>query len=169
MNKEPIATDIDIRTTVEVQLAPFGDWTQTAEDKDGSPAEIVQHVTPETMGRVVEAFSKDVVVDVDHKSADGTDSRAAAWVTSVRVDPERGLVGTIEFTPYGADLVSGMEYRFVSVEWWVDDDSNPVELSAVAEGIIPEGEPVNVPKNLPGMNDGLEAKAPFKEDLNGIS
>lgn len=132
MNKEPIATGIDIRTTVEVQLAPFGDWPQTAEDKDGNPVEIVQHVTPETMGRVVEAFSEKVVVDVDHKSADGTDSRAAAWVKGLRADPERGLVGEFEFTPYGAELVGDREYRFVSVEWWVDDDGNPVELAAVA-------------------------------------
>ncbi len=149
--------DIDYGTVTDVQLAPFGDWTQTAEDKDGNPVEIVQHVTPETMGRVVEAFSKKVVVDVDRKSADGTDSRAAAWVKSVCVDPERGLVGEIEFTPYGADLVSGMEYRFVSVGIETDRATREFLKESFEDQIFISGETVKWKAEL--FHDALMGKS----------
>lgn len=116
---------------LEVQLAPFGDWPNTTVDEHGKQKEVVQHVTAEAVSRLVANFTGEVLVDVDHESIEGG-TEAAAWVTGLRADPDKGLVGTFRFTDTGADAVSNRRYRFVSVAWILDEGGEPCRLDSVA-------------------------------------
>ena len=113
---------------IEVQLAPLGDWTQVVGGK-----RVTQRFDGAACAAVVSNFRGELLVDADHRSTkpDG-DTSAYAWVTGLRADPERGLVGTMKFTPRGAAAVNGREYRFVSVAWFLGDDGRPRELDSVA-------------------------------------
>ena len=79
---------------VEVQIAPFGDWPNV--DADGNP--LTQSVDGEAVDRMVANFAGNILVDADHQSESGGSTEALAWVTALRADPERGLVGTMRFT-----------------------------------------------------------------------
>lgn len=113
---------------VDVQLAPLGDWAQTVNGK-----RITQRFDEASLSQVVANFRGEILVDADHRSTkpDG-DTSAYAWVTALRADPERGLVGTMRFTDKGAAAVNAREYRFVSVSWYLDPDGRPRELDSVA-------------------------------------
>ena len=113
---------------IDVQLAPLGDWMQTVNGK-----RITQHFDEAACAEVVRNFRGEILVDADHRSTkpDG-DTSAYAWVTGLRADPERGLVGTLRFTDKGAAAVNAREYRFVSVSWYLDPDGRPRELDSVA-------------------------------------
>jgi len=113
---------------IEVQLAPLGDWTQVVGKK-----RVTQRFDSAACAAVVANFRGELLVDADHRSTkpDG-DTSAYAWVTGLRADPERGLVGTMKFTPRGAAAVNGREYRYVSVAWFLGDDGRPRELDSVA-------------------------------------
>ena len=73
-----------------VQICPIGDFPNGGK---------MQHCTAEALRNVAEAWraagSKEILVDFEHSSEQGgtSDTSAAAWVSNVRVDPERGLVG----------------------------------------------------------------------------
>ena len=113
---------------IEVQLAPLGDWTQVVGKK-----RVTQRFDADACAAVVRNFGGELLVDADHRSTkpDG-DTSAYAWVTGLRADPERGLVGTMKFTAKGAAAVNDREYRYVSVAWFLGDDGRPRELDSVA-------------------------------------
>ena len=73
-----------------VQICPIGDFPNGGK---------MQHCTAEALRNVAEAWradgAKEILVDFEHSSEQGgtSDTSAAAWVSNVRVDPERGLVG----------------------------------------------------------------------------
>lgn len=125
MSIREIPSTVEAGQELEVQLAPLGDWTA-----DG--IEGVQRFDEEACRAVVANFAKDILVDLDHESVEGRSTRAYAWITNLRTDPELGLVGTFKFTEAGAEAVNSREYRFVSVAWFLDEDGRPVELDSVA-------------------------------------
>lgn len=43
----------------------------------------------------------EILVEFEHNAETGGDTTAAAWITNLRVDPERGLVGDFKFTDVG--------------------------------------------------------------------
>ena len=106
-----------------VQLTPFGDWPNGG---------VVQHVTREACEEMVQDWiangSKELLLDFEHKSAEGgtSDTSAAAWISNIRVDPERGLVGDFRFTDVGADAVANRRLRFLSPVWRYQVDAERV-------------------------------------------
>lgn len=128
MNLRELPKTVSAGEELEVQLAPLGDWAQTVGGK-----RVTQHFDADACSKVVGNFSRELLVDADHRSTrpDG-DTAAYAWVTALRADPELGLVGTMRFTDKGASAVNGREYRFVSVAWYIGDDGRPYELDSVA-------------------------------------
>nr|AIF26379.1 hypothetical protein [uncultured bacterium fosmid pJB16B1] len=100
-----------------VQLSPIGEWPH---------GECVQHVTAEACAAMVKAWEddgkKEILVDFDHDAEDGKSTVAAAWLTNLRVDPERGLVSDFKFTDKGAEAVSTRRFRFLSPCWEVNVD-----------------------------------------------
>ena len=97
-----------------VQLSPFGEFVL---HDGGKMNGCVQHCTREAFEAMVAnwkaAGSPDILVDVDHASATGVSTEAAAWAKNLRVD-DTGLCADFELTPKGKELIGGKQYRFVS-------------------------------------------------------
>lgn len=117
---------------VRVQLSPFGEFTlNDGGRKDGT----VQHCTREAFAALVAnwraAGSPDVLVDVDHASARGGTTEAAAWCNALEVGDD-GLYGVFNLTPRGRQLVENRAYRFVSPGWTLSEEGTPTILCSVA-------------------------------------
>ena len=119
-------------SSVRVQLSPFGEF----ELRDGGELDgVVQHCSREAFAALVEnwkaAGSPDVLVDVDHASAHGVSTEAAAWCNALEVADD-GLYGAFNLTPRGRELVENRAYRFVSPGWALSKDGTPLHLISVA-------------------------------------
>ena len=114
-----------------VQLSPFGEF---ALHDGGKMNGTVQHCTREAFEAMVAnwkaAGSPDILVDVDHNSATGVSTEAAAWAKNLRVD-DTGLCADFELTPRGKELIGGRQYRFVSPGWTLSRDGTPLALCSV--------------------------------------
>lgn len=131
-NREPIAVKtVKPGETIEnVQICPVGDFPNG--DRN-------QHCTLEALKNVVakwkEDGEKEVLVDFEHNSEAGgtSDTSAAAWVTNLRADQERGLIGDFKLTDLGAEAVSNRRLRFLSVAWLVNKETRePIEIRSIA-------------------------------------
>ena len=141
----------DGSTQVKVQLSPFGEFAlHDGGTRDGT----VQHCSKAAFEALVAnwkaAGSPDILVDVDHASARGGSTEAAAWcnaleVVSGGVDAPTsklthaqthplppGLYGVFNLTPKGMELVKSRAYRFVSPGWTLSPDGTPLALCSVA-------------------------------------
>ena len=124
MNKELKAGDI----IPNVQIAPFGEYKNVTT----SGREVVQHCDNEAFERIVAAFDKELIVDVEHKSELTDDTEAAGWLIAVKVDDEKGLVGNIKVSAKGAELLNGLNYRFGSPAFILDENDRPIQLTSFA-------------------------------------
>ena len=114
-----------------VQICPIGDFPNG--DRN-------QHCTVEALRNVVKDWtdrgSKEILVDFEHNSESkdpNSDTSAAAWVSNVRVDPERGLVGDFKLTDVGAEAISNRRLRFLSVSWFVNKETRePIRITSIA-------------------------------------
>lgn len=107
-----------------VQICPFGTW------RNGT---LIQVCDQKAFESIVRKFDKDVLVDFEHWGEDETkgDTRAAAWIKAVRIDPKDGLVGDFELTPKGDEAVLTKELRYLSPVWYLDASNRPVSLLSV--------------------------------------
>lgn len=117
---------------IRVQLSPVGEFVL----RDGGPRSgTVQCCTRAAFEAMVEnwkaAGSPDILVDVDHASAAGGSTEAAAWCNALEAADD-GLYGVFSLTPRGRELVGGRAYRFVSPGWTLSPDGTPLSLCSVA-------------------------------------
>lgn len=132
---EPVAINAassGVDAPLRVRLAPIGDFPL----RDGSKRHgAMQHCTREALVEVVENWkregSPEILVDVDHASALGNGTEAAAWCSELATDAD-GLNGVLKLTPKGRELVAGRNYRFLSPAWTLSGDGTPVRLVSVA-------------------------------------
>lgn len=111
------------KTEIEVQVSPFGEF-----EKDG----VTQICDEAAFQKVLENFGgREVLVDFDHGAETGGSTVAAAWLSELRLDPEKGLMGRMRLTSAGAEAVEGREYRFLSPCWTVGADGRPEQLISV--------------------------------------
>ena len=117
-------------TLAGVQLCPFGEFPN---------GKTLQVCDVAAFNKLVETFrasgSKEVLCDFEHKSEDPSmtsDTAAAAWISNLSVDKERGLVGDLKFTDLGAEAVTNRRLRFLSPVWTLDADGRPDRLRSVA-------------------------------------
>lgn len=124
-------TNLDAGTTLAVQLSPFGEFTL---HDGGKMNGAVQHCTRAAFEAMVAnwraAGSPEILVDVDHNSATGRSTEAAAWAKNLRVE-DCGLCADFELTPRGRELIGGRQYRFVSPGWTLATDGTPLALCSV--------------------------------------
>ena len=133
-----------------VQICPIGDFPN---------GDHQQHCTAEALQNVVKDWqqsgSKEILVDFEHNSEShepNSDTSAAAWVSNVRVDPERGLVGDFKLTDVGAEAISNRRLRFLSVSWFVNRETHePIRITSIALTNKP-----NIPVD-PVLNKGEES------------
>ncbi len=114
---------------IKVQLSPFGEFPQSREDG----TEVTQICDAEAFARLVDSFEPgEIPVDFDHGiESDGGSTRAAAWLSRLWVDGEKGLMAILALTPAGEEAVQGREYRYLSPAWILDDDGRPEKLVSV--------------------------------------
>ena len=145
---------------IKVQLSPFGEFTL---HDGGKRNGTVQHCSKAAFEALVAnwkaAGSPDVLVDVDHASASGGSTEAAAWAKNLRVEDD-GLCADFELTPRGRELVEGRSYRFVSPGWTLSKDGTPLALCSVALTNRP-----NLPVK-PMVNASAEAGGRDPDDPN---
>lgn len=170
-------------TLAGVQICPIGEFPNGGKNQVCSEA---------ALNRVVEnwrnAGAQDVLVDFEHKAEAGgtSDTSAAAWVTNLRVEKDRGLVGDFKMTDLGAEAVSNRRLRFLSVAWYVNKETRePVRICSVAltnkpniptEPILNKDQPDNHPvedKENESMDKiktelGLPPEATDEEVLNAV-
>ena len=117
-------------TLVAVQLCPFGDWPNGG---------TVQKCDEVAFNKLVEKWreggGREIICDFEHRFEDPSltsDTSAAAWITNLAVNKERGLVGNLKFTDAGAQAVTSRRLRFLSPVWTLDADGRPDRLRSVA-------------------------------------
>lgn len=119
--------------TVDVQIAPIGDFQGSS--ADGKP--IPEHLTQESLTKLADTLNEsndEILVDVDHKSTksgNDKDTKAAGWLSRFVVDPIKGLFAKLKLTRHGRDLVDSREYRHLSPVFALNDKGEPVELHSV--------------------------------------
>lgn len=131
LNWSPVASEPS-DAPIRVQLSPFGEFTLR---DGGKRSGTVQHCSRAAFEAMVANWkatgARDILVDVDHASATGGSTAAAAWAKNLRVEDD-GLCADFELTPNGRELVEGKCYRFVSPGWTLADDGTPIALCSVA-------------------------------------
>lgn len=160
-----IPAEVKADEAIEIQLAPFGEYPGVLHFLDpatGKPAKkkIVQKLDAAALNAVVGAFRPEVLVDKEHLSEHGGDSAAYGWVKGLRVDPAEGLMGTVAFTPPGADVVNSRVYRFPSCAFDIEElpDGKTVRPTALTSVALTNK------KNLPVRSVLNRAEAPVNEN-----
>lgn len=124
MNKDLKAGDV----IEAVQIAPYGEYRNYTTDGRA----VTQICDKTAFENIVKNFDKELIVDVEHKSETTDDSEAAGWLSNVKVDEARGLVGDIKVSAKGAELLNGLNYRFGSPAFVLDEVDRPEKLLSFA-------------------------------------
>lgn len=128
--KEPLATGQEI----EIEIMPLeGQYKATT--VDGS--DFVEKFSVESANKIVDNWkadgSKPILCDVDHSSIETSKTQAAGWVTNLWVNEDaKRLMGTLQVSESGAELLNGLEYRYVSPVLLFTEDNFPYYLDSIA-------------------------------------
>ena len=149
---EEIKETIDNGET-EVQIATIG--TVVGSDVDGNPVE--QNFTEESLQKIAENTTDEVLVDAEHQSEKGGTTEAKGWLSKLNFIPGKGLVGSIKWTDIGRKLVENRVFRWLSPSWLIDKvTKEPVAMTSVAL--------TNKPSQM-GRIDPIINQTPLKETL----
>lgn len=172
-------------TVPGVQICPFGDWPGKERLQICDSKAFTQLIADWDA-----AGAKEILMDFEHASETGSvdsDTRAAAWISNLAIDDERGLVGDFKFTDEGAAAITNRRLRFLSPVWPLDADGRPTHLKSVAltntpnipvDPILNKADPettaVEEKKENPNMDKikeilGLAPEASEEEVLNAIT
>ncbi len=129
---ETTPTTYDFGSTL-VQVSPLGNFVGS--DSEGMPVD--ETITVDSLKRILQNITGEILVDVDHASDKGDSTKAAAWATDFRVvdflaGNSNGLYARLKWTKYGRELVENREYRYLSPVWTLDDSNEPIQLLTIA-------------------------------------
>lgn len=149
---EEITDTIDNGET-EVQIATVG--TVVGSDIDGNPVE--QNFTEDSLQKIAENTTDEVLVDAEHQSEKGGTTEAKGWLSKLNFVPGKGLFGSIKWTDIGRKLVENRVFRWLSPSWLIDKVTRePVAMTSVAL--------TNKPSQM-GRIDPIINQEPLKEKL----
>ena len=149
---EEIKETIDNGET-EVQIATIG--TVVGSDVDGNPVE--QNFTEDSLQKIAENTTDEVLVDAEHQSEKGGTTEAKGWLSKLNFVPGKGLFGSIKWTDIGRKLVENRVFRWLSPSWLIDKVTRePVAMTSVAL--------TNKPSQM-GRIDPIINQEPLKETL----
>ena len=117
-------------TLPAVQLCPFGNFPGEKSMQVCDRAAFEQLIADWRANG-----AKEILMDFEHQSeVERIDSNttAAAWISNLAIDDERGLVGDVKFTDQGAEAVSNRRLRFLSCTWYTDKQGRPTKMTTVA-------------------------------------
>ena len=113
----------------EVQIATIG--TVVGSDVDGNPVE--QNFTEDSLKKIAENTTDEVLVDAEHQSEKGGTTEAKGWLSKLNFVPGKGLMGFIKWTDIGRKLVENRVFRWLSPSWLIDKvTKEPVAMTSVA-------------------------------------
>ena len=143
---------------IEVEICP-SEGEYAAETVNGTP--FVEKFTLEALQKVIDNWkadgSKPILCDIDHSSVETNDTIAAGWINSLFIDEEaKRLKGILAVSEKGADLLNGLEYRYISPVLFFTDDNYPYYLDSVSLTNTPRLEelrPVYNSKNFKVKNE----------------
>ena len=117
-------------TLPAVQLCPFGNFPGEKSMQVCDRAAFEQLISDWRANG-----AKEILMDFEHQSEVeriDSDTSAAAWISNLAIDDERGLVGDVKFTDQGAEAVSNRRLRFLSCTWYTDKAGRPTKMTTVA-------------------------------------
>ena len=136
----------------EVQIATIG--TVVGSDVDGNPVE--QNFTEESLQKIAENTTDEVLVDAEHQSEKGGTTEAKGWLSKLNFVPGKGLFGSIKWTDIGRKLIENRVFRWLSPSWLIDKvTKEPVAMTSVAL--------TNKPSQM-GRIDPIINQEPLKEE-----
>ena len=136
----------------EVQIATVG--TVVGSDIDGNPVE--QNFTEDSLKKIAENTTDEVLVDAEHQSEKGGTTEAKGWLSKLNFVPGKGLFGSIKWTDIGRKLVENRVFRWLSPSWLIDKvTKEPVAMTSVAL--------TNKPSQM-GRIDPIINQEPLKEE-----
>ena len=113
----------------EVQVATIG--TVIGSDIEGNAVE--QHFTEESLQKIAENTTEEVLVDAEHSSEKGGTTEAKGWLSKLNFIPGKGLIGSIKWTDIGRKLVENRVFRWLSPSWLIDKTTKePIAMTSVA-------------------------------------
>lgn len=154
-------------TLPAVQLCPFGNFPGEKSMQVCDRAAFEQLIADWRANG-----AKEILMDFEHQSEVeriDSDTRAAAWISNLAIDDERGLVGDVKFTDQGAEAVSNRRLRFLSCTWYTDKAGRPTKMTTVAltnKPNIPVA-PILNKGPVPGVNN-VEGKKGSAMDIEKL-
>lgn len=113
----------------EVQVATIG--TVIGSDIEGNAVE--QYFTEESLQKIAENTTEEVLVDAEHSSEKGGTTEAKGWLSKLNFIPGKGLFGSIKWTDIGRKLVENRVFRWLSPSWLIDKTTRePIAMTSVA-------------------------------------
>lgn len=162
--KEPLK----VGDTIEIEIMPLeGSYKATTVEGE----DFVEKFSPESAKKIVDNWikdgKKDILCDIDHSSVDTNNTQAAGWVTNLFVDEEaKRLKGTLQVSEKGAELLNGLEFRYLSPVLFFTEDNFPYYLDSVSLTNTPrlqELKPVYNCKERKTMNNEENKEEPVEE------
>lgn len=99
----------------EILLVPWG-----RVDRIDGGAFTIDEAAAERIASAFRAKGTDIPIDYEHQSLGGAHASrdgtapAAGWIKSLHAAPGEGVFARVEWTPRGAGLIQGREYRYLS-------------------------------------------------------
>lgn len=111
---------------------------------------------PEKVIAAFVAYGGPIAIDYEHaqahKAPEGEEAPAAGWITSMDFRPGEGIFAQVDWTAKAAGMIEGMEYRFISPEFFTDKNNDVLEI--VGAGLV----------NRPAINMPALARADHTEE-----
>ena len=124
--------DLKAGDEITIQIAPFGEYP--AESVGG--VELVEVFDREGFEKIIENWKADgaklIRADFDHQSELTDNTVASGWLKNLFIDDAKGLMGTLVVSESGASALNGLDYRFGSPVFVLDDASKPTHLLSYA-------------------------------------
>lgn len=126
--------DLKVGDEITIEVLPT-EGSYKATTIDGT--DFIEKFSVESANKIVDNWkadgSKPVLCDVDHSSVETSKTQAAGWVTNIWVDESaKRLMGTLQVSESGAELLNGLEYRYVSPVLLFTEDNFPYYLDSIA-------------------------------------
>lgn len=165
--KEPLVAGQEI--TIEI-MPLEGEYKATTIDG----TDFLEKFSVESANKIVDNWKKDgekpILCDVDHSSVETSKTQAAGWVTNLWVDESaKRLMGTLQVSESGAELLNGLEYRYVSPVLLFTEDNFPYYLDSIALTNTPrlqELRPVYNSKKIVNTEETQEEEKPEETNVN---
>ena len=160
---------LNVGDEIEIEICPT-EGEYAAETINGTP--FVEKFSVEALQKVIENWkaegSKDILCDIDHSSVETNDTIAAGWINSLFIDEDaKRLKGYLHLSQKGADLLNGLEYRYISPVLMFTEDNYPYYLDSASLTNTPrlqELRPVYNSKNFKVVKN--EDGKPDEEKVN---